>query len=234
MIRRWFAAAGLGAAALSVCLITKVGHDYASLSAPPRVGDLPLSVVVLDRNDRLLRAFTSQDDKWRLPVELAEIDPLYFRMLLAFEDKRFYEHGGFDALALARSALQSLRSGRIVSGGSTLTMQVARLLEEQPTKSLERKYEQLLRAVQLEAEFSKEDILRLYALRAPFGGNLEGSGGKPYLVRQGTWASHAGGNCAAGGIAAKPGGAAAGPFSRAGAQGPQPCLAPGSSGWCPW
>ncbi|AMN54037.1 penicillin-binding protein [Labrenzia sp. CP4] len=174
MIRRWFAAAGLGAAALSVCLITKVGHDYASLSAPPRVGDLPLSVVVLDRNDRLLRAFTSQDDKWRLPVELPEIDPLYFRMLLAFEDKRFYEHGGFDALALARSALQSLRNGRIVSGGSTLTMQVARLLEEQPTKSLERKYEQLLRAVQLEAEFSKEDILRLYALRAPFGGNLEG------------------------------------------------------------
>ncbi|WP_228868882.1 penicillin-binding protein 1C [Roseibium aggregatum] len=174
MIRRWFAAAGLGAAALSICLITKVGHDYASLSAPPRVGDLPLSVVVLDRDDRLLRAFTSQDDKWRLPVELAEIDPLYLRMLLAFEDKRFYEHGGFDALALARSALQSLRNGRIVSGGSTLTMQVARLLEEQPTKSLERKYEQLLRAVQLEAEFSKEDILRLYALRAPFGGNLEG------------------------------------------------------------
>ena len=174
MIRRWLAATGLGAAALSLCLFAKVEHDYASLPAPPRVADLPLSVVVLDRNDRLLRAFTSQDDKWRLPVELAEVDPLYFKMLLAFEDKRFFEHGGFDPRALIRSALQSLRNGRIVSGGSTLTMQVARLLEEQSTKSLERKYEQLLRAVQLEAVFSKEDILRLYALRAPFGGNLEG------------------------------------------------------------
>ncbi|MEE4012631.1 penicillin-binding protein 1C [Roseibium sp. FZY0029] len=174
MTRRWLAATGLGAAALSLCLFAKVGHDYASLPVPPRVSDLSLSVVVLDRTDRLLRAFTSQDDKWRLPVELAEIDPLYFRMLLAFEDKRFFDHGGFDPQALIRSALQSLRNGRIVSGGSTLTMQVARLLEEQPTKSLERKYEQLLRAIQLEAAFSKEDILRLYALRAPFGGNLEG------------------------------------------------------------
>lgn len=174
MVRRWSAAAGLSLATLAFCGALKVSHDYLSLAPLPRIADLPLSTVVLDRDDRLLRAFTSADDKWRLPVDFDAVDPLYFRMLLAFEDKRFYDHGGIDPGAFVRSALQSLRHGRIVSGGSTLTMQVARLLDEQPTKSLTRKYEQLLRAVQLENRFSKKDILRLYVLRAPFGGNLEG------------------------------------------------------------
>lgn len=174
LIRRWATAAGLGLAVLFLCVALKVRHDYNALTPLPRVSDLSLSVVVLDRHDRLLRAFTSADDKWRLPVELDQIDPLYFRMLLAFEDKRFYDHGGFDLRAILRSGYQSLRHRRIVSGGSTLTMQVARLLEETPTRSLQRKYEQLLRAIQLENAFSKEDILRFYALRAPFGGNLEG------------------------------------------------------------
>ena len=173
-IRRWLAAAGLAFAALASCLVLKLGHDYRSLPVLPRVADLSLSAVVLDRDDRLLRAFTSHDDKWRLPVELEAVDPLYFEMLLAFEDKRFHDHGGVDLRAIARSVYQSLRQGRIVSGGSTLTMQVARLLDERPTKSLVRKYEQLLRAIQLENTYSKKDILRFYVLRAPFGGNLEG------------------------------------------------------------
>ncbi|MCK7611860.1 penicillin-binding protein 1C [Roseibium sediminicola] len=172
--RRWGAAAGLAFATAGFCAQLKVSHDYHGLAPVPQVGDLTLSTVVLDRDDRLLRAFTSADDKWRLPVELDAIDPLYFQMLLAFEDKRFYDHGGIDPVAIARSGLQSLRHGRIVSGGSTLTMQVARLLDERPTKSLKRKYEQVLRAIQLEHTRSKADILRLYALRAPFGGNLEG------------------------------------------------------------
>lgn len=172
--RRWGAAAGLAVVTAGFCAQLKVSHDYHRLAPVPQVGDLTLSTVVLDRDDRLLRAFTSADDKWRLPVELDAIDPLYFQMLLAFEDKRFYDHGGIDPMAVLRSGLQSLRHGRIVSGGSTLTMQVARLLDERPTKSLARKYEQVLRAVQLENTRSKADILRLYALRAPFGGNLEG------------------------------------------------------------
>jgi len=152
----------------------KIHGDFSELTKPPGAADLPLSVVVLDRKDRLLRAFVSSDDKWRLPVDLSDIDPLYFDMLLAFEDKRFFEHGGVDARALLRAAAQSARKGRLVSGGSTLTMQVARLLEERPTKNFRRKYEQILRAIQLEQTFTKEDILQLYVLRAPFGGNLEG------------------------------------------------------------
>lgn len=172
--RRSLAVAGLCCAVAASLGAWKLHRDYTALSPPPGAGDLPLSVVVLDRDDRLLRAFVSADDKWRLPADLSDIDPLYFDMLLAFEDKRFFEHGGVDPRALVRSAAQSLRKGRIVSGGSTLTMQVARLLEEKPTKSVQRKYEQILRSIQLEETFTKEDILRLYVLRAPFGGNLEG------------------------------------------------------------
>lgn len=173
-IRRWGAAAGLVVGVAVFCGQLKLRHDYAALAPLPQVKDLALSAVVLDREDRLLRAFTSADDKWRLPIELDAIDPLYFQMLLAFEDKRFHEHGGIDLAAIVRSTLQSVRHGRIVAGGSTLTMQVARLLDERPTRSLTRKYEQVLKAFQLENHFSKSDILRFYVLRAPFGGNLEG------------------------------------------------------------
>ncbi|GAA0783286.1 penicillin-binding protein 1C [Roseibium denhamense] len=154
--------------------VFKVASDIADLPQPPRPEELPVSPVVLDRNGLLLRAFTSGDDKWRLPVTLDDIDPLYFRMLLAFEDRRFYQHSGADWRAFLRSAVQSVRQGRLVSGGSTITMQVARLLDEKPTRSLARKYEQIIKAIHLEQVFSKDEILTLYALRAPFGSNLEG------------------------------------------------------------
>lgn len=172
--RRRFQALGLAGAA-AVCLAAvKVAVDYRDLPEIPKASDLPLSAVVLDREDRLLRAFTSDDQKWRLPVTLADIDPLYVKMLVAYEDKRFYDHHGVDAGALVRAAGQMLLSGRVVSGGSTLTMQVARLLEEHATRTLGAKYEQILRAVQIENSLSKDQILSLYMLRAPFGGNLEG------------------------------------------------------------
>lgn len=171
---RWCIATGIVIAVLVLGAGVKVRSDFKALEPLPQIASLPLSVVVLDRNERLLRAFTSRDEKWRLPVELENVDPLYIRMLLAFEDKRFFEHDGIDPRALARSVLSSIRNGRIVSGGSTLTMQVARLLSEAPTRTISRKYEQMLRAMQIEGEFTKEEILKIYLLRAPFGGNLEG------------------------------------------------------------
>ncbi|MEP2707351.1 MAG: penicillin-binding protein 1C [Roseibium sp.] len=173
-IRRYILIASVCFAIAGGVAFWKALQDYQNLPPLTQVEDLPVSTVVLDRKDKLLRAFISRDEKWRLPVELSDIDPLYIKMLLAFEDKRFRDHSGVDVRALARAALQSVKAGRIVSGGSTLTMQVARLLEEAPTKTLARKYEQILKAVQLEAAVSKDDILRLYILRAPFGGNLEG------------------------------------------------------------
>jgi penicillin-binding protein 1C len=132
------------------------------------------SSTVLDRNGRLLRAFTVEDGRWRLAANVEDVDPQYVRMLLAFEDRRFHEHGGVDHLALARAAAQLVTNGRIVSGGSTLTMQVARLLDGDPTRDPSGKLRQILRAMALERDHDKQEILRTYLNLAPFGGNIEG------------------------------------------------------------
>ena len=133
-----------------------------------------LSVSVLDRNDRLLRAYTASDGRWRLPIEPTEVDPRYLAMLLAFEDRRFHTHRGVDPVAIGRAGWQLVRHRRIVSGGSTLTMQVARLLVGEHERSGTGKVRQALRALHLERKLSKDAILRLYLRLAPFGGNLEG------------------------------------------------------------
>ncbi|WP_430512704.1 penicillin-binding protein 1C [Pannonibacter phragmitetus] len=160
--------AAAGAGALRVAL------DVAAVPSARQYDDLSVSRTVLDRNGDLLRAFTASDERWRLPVEVAAVDPLYIRMLIAFEDRRFRDHGGVDLLALTRSLGQMLFAGRIVSGGSTLTMQTARLAREADTRSLSGKYQQMVAALAMERDLSKDEILLLYLLRAPFGGNLEG------------------------------------------------------------
>ncbi len=96
------------------------------------------------------------------------------RMLIAYEDRRFYEHYGIDPLAIGRAGLQLVTNGRIVSGASTLSMQVARLIEPRAGRSLSAKILQVIRAVQIERRLSKEEILDLYLTHAPYGGNLEG------------------------------------------------------------
>ena len=145
-----------------------------------RIGPLPLtaaeatSVTVLDRENRLLRAFTTKDGRWRLPLDVGDVDPRYLAILLAFEDKRFYEHGGVDLLAFLRAGYLLARHGQILSGGSTLTMQVARLLDGRHERTGAGKLRQIARALQLEERLSKQEILRLYLRLAPFGGNIEG------------------------------------------------------------
>jgi penicillin-binding protein 1C len=133
-----------------------------------------LSVTVLDRNDRLLRAYTAKDGRWRLPAEVKQVDQRYLAMLIAYEDKRFRSHHGVDPLALARGGWLLARHQRIVSGGSTITMQVARLLLGVHDRSVWGKFRQMLLALRLERRLSKDEILRLYLRLAPFGGNLEG------------------------------------------------------------
>ena len=144
------------------------------LSPLPLAAAAEVSVTVLDRNDRLLRAFTTKQGRWRLPVSHTDVDQRYLAMLLAFEDRRFWQHGGVDALALGRAALQLIGNGRIISGASTLTMQTARLLDQRHDRTLTGKLAQILRAVQLERRLSKKQILDLYLRLAPFGGNIEG------------------------------------------------------------
>jgi penicillin-binding protein 1C len=144
------------------------------------LGPLDLSVaenrstVVLDRDGQLLRPFATQDGRWRLPVTTSDVDPRYLSMLKAYEDAHFDRHSGIDLLALLRASVQFLSNGRVVSGGSTLTMQVTRLLEPRDERTLSAKLRQMVRALQLEQRFSKDEILRLYLMLAPYGGNLEG------------------------------------------------------------
>lgn len=132
------------------------------------------SRLVLDRDGHLLRAFTTPDGRWRLDAKPEEVSATYLSMLLAFEDRRFWKHSGVDPFALGRAVLQSIRHGRLVSGGSTLTMQVARLLRGSPTHSIPAKFQQIADALRLEAALSKRQILALYLKLAPYGGNLEG------------------------------------------------------------
>ncbi len=147
---------------------------FRAFGPAPLGSDIELSAIVLDREGKLLRPYTTRDGRWRLPATRAEVDPRYLDVLLAYEDKRFWYHPGVDPLALARAALQFLIQGHIVSGGSTITMQVARLIEPRPTRSLRVKLREGLRALQMERMLSKDEILALYLTLAPYGGNLEG------------------------------------------------------------
>ncbi|MCP4934651.1 MAG: penicillin-binding protein 1C [bacterium] len=167
----------IGGLLLVVCLLSAYGSIKL---ATQKMGPLSitkaddLSTIVLDRNGELLRAFTTKSGRWRLPVDPRKVDPTYLKLLLNYEDKRFYNHRGIDILASLRALKQLLLNGRIISGASTLTMQVARLLEPRNKRTITAKFRQTIRAFELERQFSKHEILSLYLRLAPFGGNLEG------------------------------------------------------------
>ncbi len=171
MRARWMvtAAAGLWLAALGRDAV----DDWIDATVLPPLY-LETSVEVLDRDGTLLRAYTVADGRWRLHVDLDEVDPAYIAMLLTYEDRRFHDHPGVDWRGVLRAGWQALTNGRIVSGGSTLTMQVARLLEEGTTGEVGGKLRQMRVALALERQLTKDEILSLYLHLAPFGGNLEG------------------------------------------------------------
>lgn len=134
----------------------------------------PARVVVAEDGTPLWR-FADRQGIWRYPVTPEDVAPAYVEALLTYEDRWFWHHPGINPFALIRAAWQDLSSGEIISGGSTLTMQVARLVDPQP-RTLRGKIIQAWRAVQLEWHLSKQEILTLYLNRAPFGGTLEGVG----------------------------------------------------------
>jgi penicillin-binding protein 1C len=143
---------------------------------PPPLGEaIAYSPIVVDRDGKLLRPFTTKEGYWRLPARSGDVDPRFLAMLIAYEDKRFYSHPGVDLAALLRAAAQAVWNGRVISGGSTLTMQVARLLEPRPERTLAAKLAEMVRAIEIERRLSKEEILALYLALAPYGGNVEGT-----------------------------------------------------------
>ncbi|WDU61694.1 peptidoglycan glycosyltransferase PbpC [Pseudomonas poae] len=132
-----------------------------------------LARVVLAEDGTPLWRFADANGVWRYPVQTSEVSPYYLDALLTYEDRWFYQHPGVNPLALARATWQNLTGARVVSGGSTLSMQVARLLDPH-SRTFHGKLRQLWRTAQLEWHLSKEQILNLYLNRAPFGGTLQG------------------------------------------------------------
>ncbi len=171
---RWVRVVAITTCIAALAGTLAIGIETKRMGAPPFSRAADQSVIVVDRNDNLLRAYTTPDGRWRLPATVADVDPIYVKMLLAFEDRRFSSHRGVDPVGYVRIATEVARKGKLISGGSTLTMQAARLLDGEHGKSAYGKLRQIIRAVQLESRLSKTEILNLYLRLAPFGGNIEG------------------------------------------------------------
>jgi penicillin-binding protein 1C len=132
-----------------------------------------LSRMVKAEDGALLYVTTNGTEKWRFKTDIEKIDPHFIKMLIAFEDRRFYQHIGWDPLAMGRALYQLITHRRVVSGGSTITMQLARLLEPKE-RTVVSKLIEMVRALQLEWHYSKAEILAAYLTLTPYGGNVEG------------------------------------------------------------
>ncbi|MBI1252121.1 MAG: penicillin-binding protein 1C [Alphaproteobacteria bacterium] len=178
------------AGALIALMLAVLALDLAF--PPPLERARVLSPVVLDRNGQWLQAFTTPQGRWRLAARLDEIDPVFLRRVVQVEDGRFWLHPGVDPIALGRASANFARTGRVSSGGSTITMQVARLLEPRP-RTVSSKLTEIVRALQIERRMSKREILATYLQLAPYGGNLEGvrAAARAYLERDPLWLTDA-------------------------------------------
>jgi penicillin-binding protein 1C len=164
--RAWW---GLAAVPLLALLVVALDRAF-----PPDLSRLrAVGTEVLDRQGRTLALLPAPGGVWRFATTADEVSPAFLDLLVSTEDRQFWRHPGVNPFALARALAQDVRAGRIVSGGSTLTMQAARLLEPRP-RGMRAKLLEMLRALQLEAHFSKREILGIWLTLAPYGGNLEG------------------------------------------------------------
>lgn len=142
---------------------------------PLPLREVKMARVVVGEDGTPLWRFADDEGVWRYPVRLAQVSPEYIQALLTYEDRWFYQHPGVNPLSLVRAAWQDIRAGKILSGGSTLSMQVARLIDPH-SRTLGGKLKQIWRTLQLEWHYSKDEILEMYLNRAPFGGTLQGVG----------------------------------------------------------
>ncbi|MDI6849559.1 MAG: penicillin-binding protein 1C [Candidatus Saccharicenans sp.] len=162
--KKWrLAAAALPALAFLVYLLWPPGPLF----------DRPLSPVLFSEDGQLLGARLAADGQWHFPRD-RKVPDKYFQAVLQFEDRRFYLHPGVDPVAMVRAAWQNLKAGRIKSGGSTITMQLARLTIGSGRRTVGRKLKESLLALKIELRYSKREILELFASNAPFGRNLVG------------------------------------------------------------
>src|SRR6056297_926851 len=140
---------------------------------PLSMFDDPTSTIIYDRVGKLAGARIAEDGQWRFPMP-DSVPDIYKNAVLAFEDQYFHYHPGVNPLAFFRAVLQNIKAGEIVSGGSTLNMQVIRLSRKGKSRTIFEKLVESILAVRLELAYTKEEIFRLYAGHAPFGGNVVG------------------------------------------------------------
>src|SRR5688572_26234215 len=155
-------------AGLTVALL--VGYYFC---LPDALFDDPYSTVLEDDRGELLAASIASDGQWRFP-EMDTVPEKFAKALIAFEDKRFWNHPGVDILSIGRAVEQNLRAGKVLSGGSTIDMQVIRLSRKGAGRTILEKVVESVLATRLELRYSKEEVLALYASHAPFGGNVVG------------------------------------------------------------
>lgn len=173
-LKNWLKRLGISA---GIGIILFVAFYLAMLKIYPfpyqEISAIKYSKTILDKDGNLLRAFLGKEDSWLLEIELDEINPNFIKATLAIEDKRFMKHSGIDVAAVFRAAKQNLLSKRIISGASTISMQVMRLLLPKK-RTLWNKIVETVHTIRLEALYSKQDILKLYFELAPYGGNILG------------------------------------------------------------
>jgi len=168
--RRWAAAAAVAGLGLGALLVA-VG--YALVALPDPLFPADYSTVVIDENGAVLRVFLNSQEQWILPDDGRPIPNKLRTAVLTFEDKRFMLHFGVDPLAVLRALYQSIRYRARVSGASTITMQVARLMRPK-ARTVKNKLAEMVQAIAIELRYSKDEILKLYLLHAPYGGNIIG------------------------------------------------------------
>ncbi len=149
---------------VGVCLSINIEESF----------DVPKSYVVFDQSHTLLGAKIAADEQWRFPL-IDSIPENYKQALLCFEDKRFYNHPGVDIISIFRAVKSNLKAKTIVSGASTITMQLMRLARDKDSRSLKQKIIETYLAVAYTLKYDKETVLRYYVTNAPFGGNVVGA-----------------------------------------------------------
>ncbi len=155
-----------------VLIVPLTFYIFSRIFLPRPLFNNPVSLVVEDVNGKLIGAKIANDGQWRFPFN-SEVSDKFKKASICFEDKRFYSHYGVDLFALGRAVRQNIRSGRIVSGGSTITMQVVRL-SRQESRTVLQKCIEIFLSFYLELSYSKDEIFSIYAGHAPFGGNVVG------------------------------------------------------------
>jgi len=175
-IRRWAGRLVRGALVATALGVVALVVAWNALPFPTdRLERWPASPIVTDSTGRPLLARVSSDDQWCMPIALDDVSPWLIQATVAVEDERFFSHGGVDPIAVVRAAGQNAAAGRTVSGASTLTMQICRMIEDRP-RTLQAKAVEAVHALQLEQMCDKRQIIETYLNMAPYGGNIRGVG----------------------------------------------------------